>query len=437
MKKILCLTVALLIGTCVFAGSYIDKQLKETKKNVKHNSIKTQLKDSSYADLYIQKQNIKEIKDPKLIKLSDFEPIEDTLYQNKLTQDEKTYEKDIIPALAKKSKTVNIEPFEVDFYKIYRIAERLIRANNLEHQNWRIAVRKTEDVNAYATDTNFIMIFTGLYDTLYTNEEALAYIIAHEMSHNLLGHIKRMKDMKIIYNRLTNSAIYNGLTAKDNIVSASANLLTSTGALAYKQRMYSEFRDMEYTADAEGFNMLIKAGYSPSKALYALKFLETLDPNVKIFFRDHPETKKRIKNVNEIISFANPDWVNEGKYNIYHSNVLPVKKSSDHVSIVISADSNSKSYYLPETYEQRLTRLAYISYTKGNMQNAIKYFEKLLDVRNDYIINLYLSYAYEYLYNQTNDEKYKKSAQKYSNNAKSLNSSDENVREQFNNINSL
>ena len=176
MKKILCLTVALLIGTNVLAGSYIDRQLKEAKKNTKYNTVKTQLKDSSYADLYIQKQDIKNIKDPKLIKLSNFEPIDEKLYQKKLAQDEKVYEKEIIPALRKKTKTVNVEPLEVDFYKVYRIAERLIRANNLEHQNWRITIRKTQDFNAFAADTNLVTINTGLYDTLYTNEDALAFI---------------------------------------------------------------------------------------------------------------------------------------------------------------------------------------------------------------------------------------------------------------------
>lgn len=430
MKKVLCLTVALLVGTSVLAGSYIDKQLRESKKNSKFNTVKTQLQDSGYADLYIQKQDIKNLKDPKLIKLSNSEPIDEKLYQKKIDNDNEIYEKQIIPALNKKTKTVNVEPLAVDFYKVYRIAERLIRANNLEHQNWRIAIRKTEDVNAYATDTNFVMIYTGLYDTLYTNEDALAFIIAHEMAHNLLGHQKRMMDMRIIYNRLTNSANAYDNKSNNNLILASAGLLTASGAVVYKQRMYSEFRDMEYTADAEGFNMLIKAGYSPSNALTALKFFETLDPNVKLFFRDHPETKKRIKSANEVIAFANPDWVDEGKYNIFHSNVLPVKKSSDHVSIVISKDDTAENFYSPETYEQRLTRLAYVSYTKGDMQNAIKYFEKLLSVRNDYVVNLYLSYANEYLYNQTHDEKYKKSAIKYAQTAKQLNKTDKNVIEQ-------
>ncbi|MBO6088467.1 M48 family metalloprotease [bacterium] len=432
MKKFLCLSVALLLGTSVFAGSYIDKQLKEAKKNVKHNSVKTQVRDTSYADLYIQKQDIKNIKDPKLIKLSDIEPVDEKLYQKKLKEDNEIYEKQIIPSLKQKSQTVNIEPRAVDFYKVYRIAERLIRANNLDHQNWRIAIRKTDEVNAYATDTNLIVIYTGLYDTLYTNEDALACIIAHEMAHNLLGHNKRSYEMSVRYAKMKRGAYYNKALNRGQ-----AGLLTTSAALAYKQKMYREFRDMEYTADAEGFNMLIKAGYSPSNALYALNFLETMDPRVWVVFRDHPETFKRIESVNEIIAFANPDWVYEGKYNIYHSNVLPVKKSSDHVSIVISADSGATNYYSPETYEQRLTRLAYVSYTKGDMQNAIKYFEKLLDLKNDYVTNLYLSYANEYLYNQTHDEKYKKSAQKYVNNAKMLNSSDENVIEQYKQIYSL
>lgn len=419
MKKFLCLSVALLLGSSVLAGSYIDKQLKEAKKNVKYNSVQTQIKDTSYADSYIQKYDIKTIKDPKLIKLSDIEPVDDKLYQKKLKEDNEIYEKQVIPSLKQKMQTVNIEPRAVDFYKVYRIAERLIRANNLEHQNWRISIRKTDEVNAYATDTNLVVIYTGLYDSLYLNEDALAYVIAHEMAHNLLGHNQRSEEMSIRYNKMVRGAKFN-----KSINKGQAGLLTTSVALAYKQRMYREFRMMEYTADAEGFNMLIKAGFSPSKAMSALNFMETMDPRVWIIFRDHPETKKRIESVNEIIAYTNPDWVEEGKYNIYHSNVLPVKKSSDHVSIVISADPNAETYYSPETYEQRLTRLAYVSYTKGDMQNAIKYFEKLLEIRNDYVVNLYLSYANEYLYSQTKDEKYKKSASKYAQSANQLNNNE-------------
>ena len=65
---------------------------------------------------------IKNLKDPKLIKLSNFEPIDEKLYQKKIDSDNEIYEKEIIPALNKKTKAVNIEPLAVDFYKIYRIA---------------------------------------------------------------------------------------------------------------------------------------------------------------------------------------------------------------------------------------------------------------------------------------------------------------------------
>ena len=95
MKKFLCITVLLLLGTSVMAGSYIDKQLKETKKNQKYNTVKTQLEDTSFVDSYIQKSNIKDIKDPKLIKLSNIEPVDEKLYQKKIAQDEKIYEDQI------------------------------------------------------------------------------------------------------------------------------------------------------------------------------------------------------------------------------------------------------------------------------------------------------------------------------------------------------
>ena len=168
-----------------------------------------------------------------------------------------------------------------------------------------------------------------------------------------------------------------------------------------------------------------------------MKFMDSMTDLWRLLFRTHPMTEDRIKSANETIYFANPEWVEEGKYNVYHSNVLPVKKSSDRVSIVIDADPNAGTYYSPETYEQRLTRLAYVSYSKGDMQNAVKYFEKLHNVRNDYVVNLYLSYANEYLYIQTKEDKYKKSALKYAQTAKKLNPKDKYVIEQYNDVSDL
>ena len=67
----------------------------------------------------------------------------------------------------------------------------------------------------------FICIYTGLYDSLRTSDEALAFVIGHEMSHLILGHGQRK------------------LEAASSIKSSD-----TVGALLYLQSS----RDMEYLA---------------------------------------------------------------------------------------------------------------------------------------------------------------------------------------------
>ena len=83
-----------------------------------------------------------------------------------------------------------------DFYTLYRVAERLIRANKLDYVNWRIClVSAVEDFNAGTTSGNLILIHTALFDSLYNNEDALAMTIAHELAHQVLGHTQRKLDL--------------------------------------------------------------------------------------------------------------------------------------------------------------------------------------------------------------------------------------------------
>ncbi len=432
MKKILGLLIALSLPLSAFAGSYVDKQLKEIKKNTKYSTPQQHAIKYEYLDTNLEKQILPNIKDPKLITLSEITPIDETSYAKKLAQDENKYKSEIYPILKKKSNVLSEEPSAVDFYNVYRISERLIRANNLGYMNWRIAIRKTtEDVNASSTMANLVTIHTSLYDSLYTNEDALAFIIAHEMAHLILNHQQRSYELQkklsdMIKGFKMNSAYQGGLSPESKLVG-------SASAMYMIKKTYNEFKMMEYMADTEALTLIIKAGYSPSKAIEALNFFNTL-PELDKFISTHPLTKERIKSANENLSYASPYWVDEGRKNIYESNVLPVKKSSDRVSIVISKDDKIDKYYETEDIEKHLTRLAYVSYIKGNMKNAAKYFDKLTEVKNSYIPYLYLSYANEYLYKQTKDNKYKKRAQKAIEQAYALNSNDKYVKEQKENL---
>lgn len=415
-KKIFAILLVMLINLPVFAGSYLDKQVKATKKNVKYESVK---KHTAKYDMPKINKDI-ELKDPHLISLSNVPVVNESQYKAKIAKDNEIYNTKIKKALNTNLNSVNVQPAAVDFYNVYRIAEKIIRANNLDYINWRIAIRKSEEeFNAATSSANFIYINTALYDSLYTNSDALAFIIGHEMAHQILGHEQRTAEM------------YTKLKKLRELYGSSVDGLTIT---VVKKKYLAELRNMEYIADALGAELMTRAGYDMDKGMEALTFMSAL-PNVKTLSDDHPMTDKRIESIMENRATFPNEWVNEGKYNIINSNVLDVKKSSDRVSIVISKDSTSHNYYKPENKDAMLKRIAYTSYRNRNMKNAIKYFEKFSG--KDYVNYLYISYANEYLYKQTHKDKYLTEAKNAIEKAQSLASSNKYVQEQAKALNQL
>ncbi len=400
MKKLLIALLTVLFPMSAFAkASYIENQLKDVKNNVEYNTVKKYKR--SYQTLNLKTRNITDLKDPKLITLPEYEKIADKTYNAKLAKDDEFYKK-----LQSKIKATN----DVDYYNVYRISERLVRANNLDYVNWRIAIRKTVDkVNAESSNGNFVCIYTPLYDSLESNDDALAFVLAHEMAHLILGHGQRQLNSAMSY-------------FSDNIISYSKAMKDS--------------RTMEYMADAEAFILLYKAGYSPQKALDALYILDAI-PNVNSAFSSHPVTKKRIQSALENIAVLNPNWIDEGRKNIYNSAVLPAKKSSDRVSFIINKSTYSKDFYQPENYEQRLTRIAYLSYLNGDMENADRLFEKLAKYTGKYEHYLYLSYAEQYLFNFTKKKQYLKKSLDAVKKALEINPNNKFVTEQLKEIEEL
>ena len=429
MKKILIALLMLAIPSSAFASSYLDKQLKEVKKTPKYNSVQKYIRSYPTMENFVADKSI-QLKDPKLIKLSDATIISDKDFNKKLAKDEKVYKDEVITALGKNMKSINIEPAEVDFYKVYRVAERIIRANNLDYVNWRISIRKSDEMNAATFSGNCITINTALYDSIYNNEDALAFVIAHEMSHQILGHAQRRAEL---YRKLERVGIveknYENDTPAKRFVNKSVGLVP-------RKLAANELQQQELMADSEAFMLLSRAGYTSEGAMESLNLLAAL-PNLNRFLNTHPVPKDRIKNAVETVSVLNPEWINEGRENIYNSEVLPCKKSSDRVSIIIGKSDVDKKFFQPEDVEQRLTRMAYMSYLRGNMDNAVKYFDMLATSTNKYVPYLYLSYSNEYMYKSTGNDKYLKDSQSALDKAKQLNPQDEYVKEQELNLESL
>ncbi|MCM1004235.1 MAG: M48 family metallopeptidase [Candidatus Gastranaerophilales bacterium] len=413
MKKVLVfIAVCLLFNTSAYAKDYAKIQLKELEKAQKYNTT-----DKYYADYSKSLSNIPsvEIKDPKLIKLSGYEFVSADNLKAKAAEDNLKYMKIKSSLYGKKADNYNAQAYGDDFYKIYRIAERIIRANNLDYINWRIVLQKDTDFNAYSSQMNCITINTGAYDTFSSNDDALALLIGHEMAHSLLGHYARTAQHIKRLNRCDNKE-------------------TPLAYLIAKRRYLSDSKKMEYAADTTGAILVARASYNLSNAKDLISFLNTIDDGSE-FGNSHPNAKHRLENFEDSRKyFLESEWKKQGIYNAYKSDVLMPKLSSDRKSIVIpkSTGKTADNSYKKEMISDFLTRHAYKSYINGEFKNAEKYFGKLLDLdKNNPVAFLYFSYTEECLYKQTGNEKYLQNAKAFANYAQRLAPNDKHIKEQI------
>lgn len=433
MKRLAVLLLAcVLVHSAVEARDYVKLQAKEMKHAQKYSTTKKFLNENSAVtkpDFAIPTLSI-EVKDPKILNLYNFQKVDNKAYAEKLKKDEAEYAKNA-KILGKVTLTnYNAQAKGDDYYRIYRIAEKIIRANNLDYINWRIGVqRESEAVNAYSTDTNYICLFTSTLDTFKGNDDALALIIAHEMGHNLLGHQVRLAK--------TLSRISNIQKSIDKSKKASnAELLAYT---IWQRKFLIDSKNAEYAADAEGAKLITKAGYNLDNAEEVLRFFETQRVRMLDTYSDHPNPDKRIENLRQNKkTFLQDEWVELGKYNIYNSDVLKVSQSSDRKTIVIERNPQRQQagdYYMPETPEQIYLRCAYAAYRNGQFAKSVEYFDKYFSMnsQNPYAY-LYASYAAEYLYKNTKDKKNLKIAKDYVQKANALLPHDQYINEQMDSL---
>lgn len=385
MRTILLLFITILLfQQTVFAKDYIDIHALEINYAQKYGSVNKYF--ATYSEEENSENNI-ELKDPIKIKVGDYDEKVLSKFENKLKKDEIERNK-----VKKYIYSKNIyKTYRDDFYFIYRVAEKIIRANNLDFVNWRIVVDRTKKFNANSSELNCITLHSGLIDTFKGNDDALAFVIGHEIAHSVLGHQERLSQMKdrVDYDPIgVNYCLY------------------------LKNSKFAEL-----AADIESAKLILRAGYDLEKAREAISVINTMDYYTKDFYSTHPKTKKRVKNFDENIKyFYTDEWIKEGKYNTINSEVLKCDKSTYRKSFVILRNElkDREHYYKPETKEDFYRRIAHMSYKNKEMKKSHKYFKKLTKInKEDFVPYLYLSYIAEYNYKKTNKNKFIKIAKKY------------------------
>lgn len=353
-------------------------------------------------------------KDPKLIKISTTKKVNKEQFKKNLENNKKEYKKE----------EKNLKD---SYYTLYRISDRLIRANNLQSQNWRFAIRnKTEEVNAYAAAANLITLYSSLFDSLYNNDDAMAFIIGHEMSHFIYKDGQRLADL---YKKINDNEMYCILAAKSLIGAPYIPVCGVKMARAYK-----DLRKMEYNADKESLTLMAKAGYDLDGATEAMEYLAQL-PHIKHLDDTHPMPDERIKAIKAEIDRLNVEELkNEGEYNLLNSEVLAVKTSYDRsaadkkIMVLLSPENKATIKYTPQTEDIKSLKKAYSAYIKDDIAEAKYYFEEAYKLnKKNYIAPLYLSYISEYEYYKTGNKKSLKKANYWIEKANKINSSEKNV----------
>ncbi len=164
------------------------------------------------------------------------------------------------------------------------LVEHICTANDIDREDIKLHLLKTEDVNAFALPDKHLVIHSALVLEC-KNEMELCGVIAHEIAHMQKGHVMRKLTKSVGLSVLLNMA---GGSSSEAIAQT-LHLLSST---AYDRSLESE-------ADATAVGYLMNAGIDPEPFA---DFLVRIDkeedmPDFAVWISTHPDSKARAEKV--------------------------------------------------------------------------------------------------------------------------------------------
>jgi len=152
---------------------------------------------------------------------------------------------------------------------------------------------KSDEVNAFALPGGFIFVTNSLLEFCEFDEDAIAFVLAHEMGHVIKGHT------------------LNSLLAQYS-VNALSTILRTTGLVqnAAKQ-LFAKYlitnysRENEFEADRAALKIMKLLDFNTNAAKTFFENLQAKESDssfIPSYFATHPPLKDRIKKVEEIIN---------------------------------------------------------------------------------------------------------------------------------------
>ena len=223
-----------------------------------------------------------------------------------------------------------------DWYSVYRIVDRIARANQIDQTPWRIRIIPTYDVNAFASEVNLLAFYSGLLDQVAGDSSAIACVVGHEMAHHTARHIavsasERAKISAEIEEKArqevnaeisganeTSTAATVGSSIANifrvpiigNILNTGANNrqsqaqqrvaeIVATRKAELSAKLLEQNRKNEFEADKLGYTYVAKAGFDPKGCLRVMEVLGRMPGSESD--STHPATPKRIEALKQLM----------------------------------------------------------------------------------------------------------------------------------------
>ena len=175
--------------------------------------------------------------------------------------------------------------------RVRQIGRRLAAVAENADYPFEFHVVESGEVNAFALPGGFIYVFRGLLQ-LVPNDDALAFVLAHEVSHVTRRHSIRQFEKNVLLSAGI-TAVLAGTGASG--FGRAANVAQALASLSFT-------RHDESDADETGIRILAGAGYNPKAAAEAMELIKRAsgdDKKTPALLRSHPAPDSRIKTLSK------------------------------------------------------------------------------------------------------------------------------------------
>ncbi len=163
-----------------------------------------------------------------------------------------------------------------------------------------VYVQESNEINAYADGTK-VVVYTGLLDFV-DSEGQVAYVLGHELAHNIRGHIAKQYGMLlglvVVNTALSSDYEYQSGHERD----VEATEVVQDATLAMLATSYGRIH--EYDADRNGVYMMVQASYDPHDAIrFQEKMMQRYGSGQALggIFSTHPPSEKRTEQIRHIV----------------------------------------------------------------------------------------------------------------------------------------